>query len=113
MKKLIALTALVGLMAVGCASRENRGGAYGNQQSNLDYGTGASGTMSTTPSDQNNDSATTPNNSGSTSGTFNNNPNGTSNSGGATSPGGATSGSSSQDKTGTSSSQDKTGSDLN
>jgi hypothetical protein len=96
MKKLIALTAFAGLLAVGCASHENRGGTYENPQANPNYGTGTSGTgtMSTTPSGQNNNSATTP----STSGTYNNNPNGTSNSGAATSPGGATSGSSSQDQ---------------
>src|SRR5689334_18519431 len=106
MKKLIALMALAGLLAAGCASRENRGGTYENPQANPSYGTGTSGTgtMNTTPSEQNNNSATTPSNSGSTSGTFNNNPNGTSSSGGATAPGGATSGSGSQDKTGSSNS---------
>jgi hypothetical protein len=95
MKKLIVLTAMAGLLAAGCASRANRGGTYENQQANPNYGSGTNGTgtMSTTPSGQNNNSATTPSNSG----TYNNNPNGTSNGGAATSPRG-TSGSSSQDQ---------------
>ena len=49
MKKLIAVTAMAGLLAVGCASKENRGGSY--DQSNPSYGTGTSsstGTMNNT-----------------------------------------------------------------
>ena len=89
MKKLIALLALGGLIAAGCASKENRGGSYDNQ-SNPNFGNGSS-SMSTTPNnntgtsnnenlnkntDTNKDSNTT---SGNTSGT-----------GSAVSPGDAT-----------------------
>lgn len=73
MKKLIALTALVGLMAVGCASRENRGGAY--DQSNPQYGSGSSSSMNTAPgdntgtSDINNNNASQPGTTGNNSDT--------------------------------------------
>ena len=59
MKKLIILTALGSLLAAGCATRENRGGAEDNQI-NPDTGTGYSRTnMNSSPN-----SATSPNTSG-------------------------------------------------
>ena len=41
MKKLIALTAMAGLLAAGCASQENRGGSYDDQTA-PGYGNGTS-----------------------------------------------------------------------
>src|SRR5262249_34935640 len=60
MKKLIALTALAGLVAAGCASKENRGGSFDNQS---DYGTGTNMTTSpnTASGSLNRDTANSPN----------------------------------------------------
>ena len=82
MKKLIALTALAGLVAAGCASHENSGGTYDNQYST----TSSSGTMSTTPANNSATSSTVPTNNSGTSGTLNNNSPSSDTSNGTTTP---------------------------
>jgi hypothetical protein len=90
MKKLIALMALAGLVAAGCASKENQGGSLDNQ-SNPNYGTGTNN-----PSEN---VSPSPNSNTGTSGSLNNsNPNSNNTSGDRSTPNSGNNPSSDQSK---------------
>lgn len=92
MKKLIVISALMGLVAAGCASRENQGGTSSSQNT-PNYGTGTSD-MGTSGTSNTQNSDLQKNTQGKGANDLQNNNN--SGAGAATAPGGTSSGTSSE-----------------